>query len=156
MWVAGGYQRYLSFFGGLAPLSNAAPGAVPFADGLTPNSVYQVASVRAWGNLTRRLEADGRVQRALNGADPRFPSSKSTIVQLRLSYKVTERVALFVRAEHYGQNANSFVDTPLSRSRYFGGLEIALTRPPESESARNRTSRMAQDGDDQKEPPQEK
>lgn len=138
MWLAAGYQRYLSFFGGLASLSSAPQGSTPFADGLTPNSVYQVASVRGWGQISSRLSAEGSAQRALNGADPRFPSSKSTIGLLRLSYKLTERVSSFVRAEHYSQNANAFVETPLSRSRYFGGFEITLSRPPESDSKRSR------------------
>jgi hypothetical protein len=32
----------------------------------------------------------------------------------------------------YGQNVNDFSQLPLSRRRYFGGLEIALSRPRES------------------------
>ncbi len=145
MWLAGGYQRYLSFFGGLAPLSGPSPGGVPFADGLAPNSVYQVLSVHAWGQLTKHLAAEGSLQKALNAADPRFPNSRSAITQLRLTYKLNERVSYFVRAEHYGQNPNSFIESRLSRSRYFGGIEIALSRPPEPDNVRNRHGKLPQD-----------
>ena len=160
LWLAGGYQRYLSFFGGLAPLSNAPPsiapsGADPFANGLTPNSVYQVFSVRAWGQLSKRVAVEGSAQRAINGADPRFPSIKSVIGQIHLSYKLTDRVSWFVRVEHYGQNANAFLDTALDRNRYFGGLEITLSRPPESDSPRHRQSKSPQDSDELKIPPPE-
>lgn len=155
LWMAAGYQRYLSFFGGLANLSSAPAGAAGFADGLTPNSIYQVGSVRAWGPLTGRLALEGSAQRALNGADPRFRSSRSTIGQLRLTYKLTERVSSFVRAEHYGQTTNAFIETPLSRSRYFGGFEITLSRPPEPENVRNRHGKLPQDSVELKRPPPE-
>jgi hypothetical protein len=153
MWLAAGYQRYLSFFGGLAALSTAPPGA--FADGLTPNSVYQVFSVRAWGQLSKRLAAEGSAQRAINAADPRFPSTRSVIAQMHLSYKMTDRVAWFIRVEHYGQNANAFLDTTLARNRFFGGLEITLSRAPEPDNPRNRHGKVPQDSDELKIPPPE-
>lgn len=156
MWVAGGYQRYLSFFGGVAPLNITPPAAGTFADGVTPNSVYHVASARAWGQLSKRWSMEGVAQRALNGGDPRFPPIKGVIGQLRVTYKLTDRVSCFVRAEHYGQNANSFLNTPLARNRYFGGLEIALTRPPESESARVKHRKLAEDSTELEVHPEEK
>ncbi len=145
MWVAAGYQRYLSFFGGLAPLGPVVPGAGPFAGGVTPDSVYQVASVRVWGQLSRRFGLEGTAQGALNQADPRFGSVKSLIGQVRATYKMTERTSWFVSAEHYGQNSNSFLYTPMSRNRYFGGIEIALRRPPDPDNVRNRHGKIPQD-----------
>jgi hypothetical protein len=49
-----------------------------------------------------------------------------------LDYKLSERFTLFTRVEFYGQNVNDFSQLPLSRRRYFGGLEIALSRPREA------------------------
>lgn len=130
MWVAGGYQRYLSFFGGLPQVSGAAPGSAGFADGSTPGFVYQVASVRARGRLSPRIGLEAGLQRVLNGKDRQFQSISGIISQLHLSYRLTDRVTWFVRLEHYGQTANLFVAESLSRSRYFAGVELSLSRPP--------------------------
>ena len=129
VWLSAGYQRYLAFFGGLAPIG-APAGPLPFAAGLAPNSVYQVASLRAWGHLTNRFGLEGTLQRALSGVTPDNRGIKSVIAQLRLDYKLRERLTVFTDLAFYGQNISEFSTFPLSRRRYFGGLEIALTRPP--------------------------
>jgi hypothetical protein len=130
VWLSAGYQRYLAFFGGLAPFG-APAGPIPFGSGLAPDSIYQVVSVRAWGKLTNRLGLEGNVQRALNGVTPENRGIKSVIVQLRLDYKLSDRVTAFTRTEFYGQNISEFSTFPLSRRRYFAGLEFTLSRPPE-------------------------
>jgi hypothetical protein len=132
VWVAAGFQRYLSFFGGLAPTGAAPAGAIPFASGLEPGNIYQVASLRAWGNLTKRLGLEGSALRALNGVTSQDRAIKSVVGQFRLDYKLSERLTLFTRVEFYGQNINDFSQVPLSRRRYFGGLEIALSHHRES------------------------
>jgi hypothetical protein len=152
MWLAGGYQRYLSFFGGLAPLGNALPGSTSFANGVTPDDIYQVASVRAWGDLSKRLRLEGTAQRALNGVSSGPGSLRSAIVQGRLTYKLNDRFSVFALAEHYGQNANSFLDIPMRRNRYFAGVEIWVSRPPESTSARNHHSKLPEESDELKAP----
>jgi hypothetical protein len=103
----------------------------PFASGLAPDAVYQVVSLRAWGNLTNRLSLEGNLQRALNGVTTEGQGIKSVVAQFRLNYKLNSRVSLFARTEFYGQNISEFSALPLSRRRYFAGLEISLTRPPE-------------------------
>jgi hypothetical protein len=149
VWLAAGYQRYLGFFGALTP-SGEPPGTIPFANGLTPNSVYQVAMVRAWGNLTKRVGLEGSAQKALNGVTVQGRGVRSLIGQIRLDYKLSDRFVLFARAEHYGQNVNLFSEQPLSRNRYFGGIEIVLSRPPEPGNARYRHGKAPQDSDDLK------
>ena len=131
--VMAGYQRYLSFFGGLVPSGPTAGETVPFASGLMPNSLFQAASLRIRGKLTKRvgLEFKGEVGRSNLGDR----SVKSLILQSRLDYRLSERFILFARAEYYGQNISQFSESPLSRRRYFGGLEIVLSRPPQSEDA---------------------
>jgi hypothetical protein len=129
VWLSAGYQRYLALFGGLG-LVGAPVEPIPLVAGLAPNSVYQVASLRAWGQVTRRFGLEGNVQRALNGVTPENRGIKSVILQLRLDYKLTDRLTLFTRTEFYGQNISEFSTFPMSRRRYFGGVEIALSRPP--------------------------
>jgi len=132
LWVSAGFERYLSFFGGLAPIGAAPAGAIPFANGLAPQDLYQVASFRAWGKLTNRLGLEGSALRALNGVNPQNRAIESFIGQVRLDYKLSERLTLFTQLAFYSQNVNDFSQFPLSRRRYFGGLEIALSRPGES------------------------
>jgi hypothetical protein len=130
VWVSAGYQRYVAFFGGLSPVG-APVGPVPFGAGLAPNSIYQVVSLRAWGKLTHRMGLEGAAQRALNGVTLEDRGIKGVILQLRLDYKLSNRLTVFTRTDFYGQNISEFSNFPLSRRRYFGGLEIALSRAPE-------------------------
>jgi hypothetical protein len=104
---------------------------VPFEAGFTPNSIYQVVALRAWGHITRKVGMEGNVQRALNGVTQDNRGIKSVILQLRLDYKLSDRVTAFTRTEFYGQNVSEFSPLPLSRRRYVAGLEFTLSRAPE-------------------------
>src|SRR5207302_374392 len=84
-----------------------------------------------WGKLTNRMGVEGNVQRALNGITRDNRGIKSVIFQLRLDYKLSGRVTAFTRTEFYGQNISEFSTFPLSRRRYFAGLEFSLARAPE-------------------------
>jgi hypothetical protein len=140
LWVMAGYQRYLSFFGGFAPRGGAAAGTIPFANGLLPNSVFQAVSLRARGKLTKRMGLDFNGQRGTTTLGQR--GIKGLIAQSRLDYQLNDRLIVFVRAEYYGQNISQFSESPLSRRRYFGGLEIILSRPPEPEDSPRRRRKM--------------
>jgi hypothetical protein len=148
VWVAAAYQRYLSFFGGVAPLAGPTTTEVPFASGLTPTSVYQVIGARAWGKLSRRVGVEGSAQRALNGLDPQFRQVKGVIASVRLDYMVHPRLTVFARAEHYAENINIFTTLPFSRNRYFGGIEIALFHAPQRENPRYKHGKAPQDSID--------
>jgi hypothetical protein len=71
---------------------------------------------------------------------------------MRLTYKLNDRFSVFALAEHYGQSANSFLDIPMSRNRYFGGVEIWVSRPPDSATARNHHSKLPEESDELKAP----
>ena len=130
VWVSAGFQRYLAFFGQVAPVGTPV-GTVPLGAGVAPNSIYEVVALRAWGKLTRRVGIQGGVQRALNGVTIDNQGIKSVVAQLRLDYKLNDRVTAFARTDFYGQNINEFTAFPISRRRYFGGLEFTLSRAPE-------------------------
>jgi hypothetical protein len=131
LWMIAGYQRYLSFFGGLVATGGTASETVPFANGLQSNSIFQAVSLRARGNLTKRVGLEFKGERGQASLGDR--SVRSLILQSRLDYRLSERVILFVRAEYYGQSISQFSESPLSRRRYFGGLEFVLSRPPQLE-----------------------
>jgi hypothetical protein len=146
LWLSAGYQRYLAFFGGLSPVG-APIGPLQPSSAISPDSVYQVVSLRAWGRLTKRIGLEGTVQRALNGVTLENRGIKSVIAQARVDYKVNNRVTAFVRTDFYGQNISEFSAFPLSRRRYFGGLEFALSRAPELTENPNRKKPLPRDSD---------
>jgi hypothetical protein len=153
VWVAGGYQRYLGFFGGFTPVGGVAVGPPGFVSGLTPKSVYQVFSLRASGQLTKRIGLAAELQKALSGVDAAGQGIKSLIVQSRVDYKVNGRLALFAQVDHYAQNINPFFDQSLSRNRYFGGVDITLTRPQEADRGGYRHGKAPQDSHPVQPPP---
>jgi hypothetical protein len=153
VWVAGGYQRYLGFFGGFTPVGGVAVGTPSFASGVTPNSVYQVFSLRAFGQVTRRIGLAAELQKALSGVDASGQGIKSLIVQSKVDYKVNGRLALFAQVDHYAQNINPFFDQALSRNRYFGGVDITLRRPQEADRGGYRHGKAPQDSQPVPPPP---
>jgi hypothetical protein len=144
MWFAAGYQRYLGFFGGLDTLRGPSD-LIQFAGGVNSTSVYQVFSLRASGQLSRRVGMEAAAQKAFSSIDARGLRVRSLIGQIRLSYKLNRRFALFALAEHFGQNVNQFSDQPLNRNRYMGGVEMVLSKPPEREGARDRRGSASKD-----------
>jgi hypothetical protein len=159
VWIGGGYQRYLGFFGGFTPVGgiavgpttgftpvgNVASGQPGFASGVTPGSVYQVLAVRASGQATRRISLKAEAQKALSGTDAAGNGIRSLILEGHISYKLNERLAFFAQVDHYAQNINPFFGEPLSRNRYFGGIEITLLRPQEEDRGRYRHGKAPQD-----------
>ena len=155
-WFAAGYRRYLNFFGGLAS-TGASALDVSYASGVSPNSIYQVVSLRTWGNITKRVALEASAQRALIGLNRENRPIKGGVGQLKLDYKLTDRLALFASTEFYGQNINEFAGMAMSRWRHFGGVKIVLTRPPEPENPPRKRGLPPDDSSD-KEPrlPEEK
>lgn len=158
MWISAGYQRYLGFYGDINPITSVPAGMLlPVQASLTPDTVYQVGSVRIWGNLTKRVGLQLNAQRALNGVDPYDRAAKSAVGQGRLDYKLTDRLVIFGRAEYYGQNTSQIFPERISRNRYFGGLEINLSSSPELDrSLRNGIHRHpAQPDTEEPKPPED-
>lgn len=127
LWLTGGYQRYLSFFGPLSPIGGAPRGVIPFSQGLLPNSVYQVASFGVRGKLTKRLSVKATAMRARNAAGIRNGNIQSWVSRARLDYKLSGPFVVFTQLDFYNQNLNEFSPLPLSRRRYLGGVEIVLS-----------------------------
>ena len=148
LWLAAGDQRSLSFFEDFVPVGVPEAAAGPFAQGITPSSVYQVASLRAWGQLTRRVGIKAQLQRAVSGVNAQDISVRSLIAQVRMDYKLTDRLTFFVRLERYEQNANEFSPFPDSRNRYFAGVEFFLSRPPQPENTSGRRGKAPQESID--------
>ncbi|HEY7333400.1 MAG TPA: hypothetical protein VH639_00855 [Bryobacteraceae bacterium] len=145
VWIAAAYERYLGFFGGFTPAGGVIAPEIPFANGITPNATYDVASLQVRGQITRRIGIQGSGQRAMNGTDLAGRGLRSLVGQIRVDFRFNDRLLLFARADHYGQNINVFLNEPMSRNRYFGGLEIALTKPRDSSGRRYSHGKAPQD-----------
>ncbi len=133
LWTAVGYQRYVGFFGGLNPVIGPQSSAEQFAGGVSPNSVYQVFSFRAKGQLWKKFWLEAGGQKATTSATDITPGIHSLIGNARLDYRLTERVSLFARADYYGQDVNRFIDSPVSERRFYLGLDVNVAhyyRPP--------------------------
>jgi hypothetical protein len=139
VWLTAGYQRYLAFFGPFTPIGAGPRIAVPFAQGVLPNSVYQVASFGIKGKLTRRLGVKASLLKARNEAGSQNGNIQSWVGRFRLDYKLRGPLVLFTQLDFYHQNLNEFSPLPLSRQRYFGGVEIVLSRPREAVDVPNQS-----------------
>jgi hypothetical protein len=106
--------------------------------------VYEVISARVSGQITRRLGIKATGQKAVNGVALNGQGIRSMMGQIQLNVQIAKHVALFARADHYGQNINPFFGQSLSRNRYFGGVEIALGRQPDTDN-RYRHGKTPQD-----------
>jgi hypothetical protein len=149
VWLAGGYQRYLGFYDSLPISGGITSPTATFANGVIPTSVYQVVSLRATGQLTRRLKLTALGEKSVSGTNEHGFPDRSLIGKLRLSYKLNERFSLFAEAEHYGQNQNLLFDFPVNRNRFFAGFEFTISRPPETQGGADRRRKGAADSDEQ-------
>ncbi len=144
LWTAAAYQRYVGFFGGLLP-AGGVPDTVEFANALTPDSIYEVVSLRGWGQVTKRTTIEAAGQKALNGVNNEGIGIRSLIGRLRVTYRLTDRYAFFAELDHFGQNFNQFSGNPLDENLFFAGIQTTLSRPPKRESLRGKHGKTPQD-----------
>lgn len=123
------YNRYLSFFRGPRPRL-ALPGEGQFASGLLPNTLFQALRVTLRGQLTSRIGIEFRALGSRNSSELTERDIESLLGRLRLDYRLSDRLVAFANFEFYGQNLNELVTIPMARKRFFGGIEIVISRSP--------------------------
>src|SRR5262249_26449872 len=157
VWATASYQRYLAFLGGLPLLGSTPVGAPRFANGLLPGFLYQVGSAGVRGQVTQRFGLDVHGMATRNSSSGSGRPAKILLGRVRLDYKLTDRLIPFVSFDLFHQNVNSFLNFPLSRRRFFGGLDVVLYNPREADSASRRavkadeTDERSEDRDRRKE-----
>ena len=119
VWLDAEYNRTLSFFGSQAFDS---PGSAQIGAGLPAGNRYEMVTLGASGDFSRRVGLNLRVTGAWTGAGSGAPISKSLIGALSLDYRITRRLALYTVAEFYSQNLHRFPGYPVSRHRFYAGL----------------------------------
>ena len=147
VWLTGGFQRYLAFFGPLSPVAAAPSSGIPFAQGILPDAVYNVASFGIKGKLTKRLSVKVTGFNARNDAAVRNGNIRSWVARCRVDYKLSGPFVAFTQLDFYDQNINEFSPLPLSRRRYFGGVQIVLSRPREVVDVPSQPTDTSKDSD---------
>jgi len=133
IWVGGGYARSLSFF--------SSP-HVTLPNGLSANSFYDVISFRMRGQPARKVGIDLNISGSRSVYGTLLATNQTLLGRSRFDYRLTPHAVAFVSAETYIQNRNDYVGTPLTRRRFFVGIDYSLS----SETAQ-RTSRFNRDAD---------
>jgi hypothetical protein len=125
VWLDAEYSRTISFFGSQA---FGAPGSPQLGGGLLASNRYELVSIGASGDLGRRVGLVLRVTWSRTGSELDGLTSRSLFGTLRFNYRINEHMTLYTAADLYSQDLNEFPGTPTSRHRFYGGLELSLSR----------------------------
>jgi hypothetical protein len=133
IWFDLGYKRTTAL---------SASSQAEFANGISGRSYFDVIQFGAHGQPLPRVgvEVSGLASRATTRAG--IKPANSLVARGRLDYRLTSNVVAFVQLESYQQNSNAYVATPVSRARFFTGIEYSLS--PESDRRTSRLNRDAQ------------
>ncbi len=144
VWAESSYQRYLSLLGGLSAADTFFGG--PESRGLLPTALIETFAFRLHGKLTDRFGMDLRGLRSQTDTGMEIDEIRSLMGRCRLDFQLTERLVLFGNVDYFGQNLNEFLRIPMSRKRYFGGLEVNLMRTVETRDASRRPRETGEEG----------
>ncbi|OFV94269.1 MAG: hypothetical protein A3F68_08690 [Acidobacteria bacterium RIFCSPLOWO2_12_FULL_54_10] len=126
--VAAGISREIALLGGLG---GTAASAARLASGVLPDNFYEMAMLSLEGSLGNRWGLELRTQVGSSNPGIQVEDIESFSGQLRLSYRLTDRIYPFLGASVYSQSYSELLLTSLARQRYFVGFSIVLSRPPE-------------------------
>jgi len=84
---------------------------------------------------------------ARNDTAVRNGNIRSWVARCRVDYKLSGPFVAFTQLDFYDQNINEFSPLPLSRRRYFGGVQIVLSRPREVVDVPSQPTDISKDSD---------
>jgi hypothetical protein len=127
LWIAGGFQRFLSIFGTL-PFQGAAPaGSVTLPNGVQGRSLFSALTGRVGGKINRRTQLEMSVSLSKSTANFVAHDLNSAIARGRITYSLTDRVGIFADVDSFYENASDTATTQYSRQRYFGGVQVRFS-----------------------------
>ena len=138
--VAGGFNRYLTFLGTETATSIGTPLEIVATRALAPNSITNTASFRASGPLGQHWLVDAEVLASETTGDIQS-RLRSAMGGLKVTRKLSDHVAAFVSFDLYRQNMNAILPIPISRGRYFGGIEYTFSPTPDEINRRKEANR---------------
>jgi len=129
LWIAGGFQRFLSFFGTL-PFQGAPPsGIVMLPNGVRARSVFSALTGRVGGKINQKTQLEMSASFSNSTANFIAQDLKSVIARARLTYWINDRVGVFADVDSFYEGGDETSAGRFSRQRYFGGLMMRLAPP---------------------------
>jgi hypothetical protein len=129
LWVAGGYQRFLSYYGTMPFQGSQPKGSIPLPNGVMASSVFSAWTGRVGGKLNRRTDLEISFSLAQSAANFVAHDIQSAIGRARINYWLNERLTLFADIESFHENGTNVDALLFSRQRYFGGLLVRISTP---------------------------
>jgi len=130
LWMAAGFQRFLSFFGTMS-FQGAPPSAmITLPNGVRAQSLFTAVTGRVGGRINRRTELEMSISLSKSTANFVAHDVKSAIGRSRINYWLTKKVGLFGDVDTFFENQGDIASAQLNRHRYFGGLQIRLSPEP--------------------------
>ena len=132
LWFAGGFQRFLSYYGTMPFQGSQPPGSIALPNGVSANSVFSAWTGRVGGKLNRRTDLDISFSLSKSTANFVVHDVQSTIGRARINYWLTDKLSLFADFESFHESGIEVEVMHFSRQRYFGGLLVRLSSAPDS------------------------
>jgi len=142
VWFAGGFQRFLSYFGTL-PFQGSAPppGIISLPNGIRGRSVFSDVTGRVGGKINRRTQLEMSLSLSRSAANFVTHDLETAIARARISYWINDRVTIFADADSFYENVSYVAASRTIRQRFFGGLQVRFS---DAASRTRGTAQMAQ------------
>jgi len=130
VWIGGGFQRFLSYYGP-APFQGSQPvGLIALPDGDASKSVFTAWTGRAGGKLNRRTDLEMSMSLSKSTANFVAHDLQSTIGRARINYWLSNKLSLFADFESFHESGTQVEVMHFSRHLFFGGLLVRLSSTP--------------------------
>jgi hypothetical protein len=130
LWFAGGYQRFLSYYGTM-PFQGSQPvGSIALPNGVAASSVFSAYTGRVGGKLNRRTDMEMSLSVSKSNANFVAHDLQSTIGRARINYWLSNKMSLFADFETFHESGTQVELMHFSRQIFFGGLMVRLSSTP--------------------------
>jgi hypothetical protein len=130
LWFAGGFQRFLSYYGTM-PFQGSQPvGSIALPNGVAASSVFSAYTGRVGGKLNRRTDLEMSLSVSTSNANFVAHDLQSTIGRARINYWLSNKMSLFADFETFHESGTQVELMHFSRQIFFGGLMVRLSSTP--------------------------
>jgi hypothetical protein len=130
LWFAGGFQRFLSYYGPM-PFEGSQPlGSIALPNGVPSKSVFSAWTGRVGGKLNRRTDLEMSMSVSKSTANFVAHDLQSTIGRARINYWLSNKLSLFADFESFHESGTQVEVMHFSRQLFFGGLLVRLSSTP--------------------------
>jgi hypothetical protein len=127
LWFAGGFQRFLSYYGTM-PFQGSQPvGSIALPNGVAATSVFSAFTGRVGGKLNRRTDLEMSLSVSKSTANFVAHDLQSTIGRARINYWLSNKMSLFADFESFHESGTQVEVMHFGRQLFFGGLLLRLS-----------------------------